>query len=327
MQVKLEAAPQYGALDVGATFHGFPVVSTVPGSPQMIVEVPDDDAAAVEQLNALVERGDVVDWREAHADYRILGWPEIVVAAVNYEVGDTFPLVGATEAVRRRGQYGAVRLGHVDTPVDADHPAFAGKQLVRATGAVPSGGEDAHGTHTLSTAASALGIASDAELYTAPALSGGSGTEAAVANGIRWCADQACRVLTLSIGGSPSQVIDAAVTYARQRGGLVFAAAGNDGGNPTPGSPARAASFIVLACDRNFQHASFTDGRNWSLPRRYYSQGVYIVAGVPGGGLGLMSGTSMATPHLAGLACLLVAAGLDEAQIAAYFDGHLAAVA
>jgi subtilisin family serine protease len=136
-----------------------------------------------------------------------------------------------------------------------------------------------------------------------------------------------CDVLTLSLGGSPSSVIDAGVQYARERGCWVLAAAGNSGGNPTPGSPARAATVIVMAADRACVHASFTDGREWSLPNRYYSMGVNIVAGVPGGATGIMSGTSMACPTLAGLALLLRAAGYSEAQMLAYLASHQVAVA
>lgn len=324
--IKVEAAPRYSPLDTGATFHGWPIVSTTPGSPHLIVDVPEDEAT---QLTTLQQQGVIVDWRPEHADYAPLGWPVVMPAAVAalFTVGDTFPLVGITDEVRQRGNWGAKRLGHVDTPVDASHPFFAGKTLVRANNTAPNGETDAHGTHTLTTAAGGEGVAYDAEMYTYPALAGGQGSEAAVANGIRWCADQNCDVLTLSLGGSPSSVIDAGVQYARERGCWVFAAAGNSGGNPTPGSPARAATVIVMAADRACVHASFTDGREWSLPHRYYSMGVNIVAGVPGGATGIMSGTSMACPTLAGLALLLRAAGYTEAQMLAYLATHQVAVA
>lgn len=327
MEIKLEAHPKYGARDVSDFLFGFPILATSPGSAQFIVDVPD--AEGLERLAVLQQQGEIVDYREAHDDYRPLGWPEILPADVRplFTVGDTFPLQGVTDAVRKRGNWGAKRLGHVDTPVDASHPFVKGKTLVRANNTNPSGDSDAHGTHTLTTAAGGEGVAYDAEMYTYPALAGGSGSEVNVANGIRWCADQGCDVLTLSLGGSPSQVIDAAVQYARERGCWVFSAAGNDSGNPTPGSPARASTVIVMACDRNLAHASFTDGRNWALPHRHYSIGVLVVAGVPGGGTGVMSGTSMACPTLAGLALLLRAAGLTEAQMLAYLDNHQRPVA
>jgi hypothetical protein len=327
MHVKLEtkADPGYAGRDVSDWLFGFPILSTVPGSHQFIVDVPDE--AGLEKLALLQSQGELVDFREAHDDYRPLGWPVFGQMAGAYVPGDQFPLMGITPSVLERGRWGAKRLGHVDTPVDAAHPFFAGKTLVRANGTNPNGEQDAHGTHTLTTAASTAGVASDAELYSYPALIGGSGSEAVVANGIRWCADQGCDVLTLSLGGSPSQVIDAAVQYARQRGVWVFSAAGNDGGNPTPGSPARASTVIVLACDRALQPASFTDGRNWpQFGNRVYGQGVYVVAGMPGGGVGTMSGTSMATPAVAGCALLLRAAGLTEAQMLAYLASHQAPV-
>lgn len=332
---KIEAAPTARSLGVDAapddpsSWMGFRVIQSVPGSPHMIIDVPDT-AAEFERLAALQEQGVVIDYRPAHSDYRVTGFIPVVPAdvAAQVTVGDTFVLVGGTEEIRRLGQYGApTRLGHVDTPVDARHPVFANKSLTRAR-AIDPGQGDEHGSHTLGTAAGAVGIASDAPMFTYPALLGGSGSEAEVGNGIRWCADSGCRVITLSLGGSPSQAIDAATTYARQRGSIVVVAAGNDGGNPTPGSPARAASFIVMACDRNLVHASFTDGRNWTLPRRYYSQGVTVVAPFPGGLYGIMSGTSMACPHLAALICLLLSAnpGWSEQNVADYLDQHLLSV-
>lgn len=332
IKVNVAATAPLLALSAGDAFLGLPVVESTPGGQGVILEAPDTLSA--DEIDLLVDdglqRGLIVPsvdsglWRYEHTDYRPLGWPEILPAdvAVLYTVGDTFPLHGITESVRQRGRFGAKRLGHVDTPVQADHPFFRGKTLVRANNTEPGGSTDAHGTHTLTTAAGGEGVASDAEMYTAPMLIGGSATEAAVAAGIRWCADNNCDVHSLSLGGSPSQVIDDAVSYARQKGQWVVSAAGNSGGNITPGSPARASTVIAMAADRDLRKASFSDGYNWSLPNRYYGEGVYVVAGVPGGGTGVMSGTSMACPTLAGLLLLLRAAGLSEEQMLVYLAAH-----
>jgi subtilisin family serine protease len=241
-----------------------------------------------------------------HEDYEKLGWPVQLPEAAGYEVGDTFPLMGRTAGVMRRGAWGAKRLGHADTWVDRSHPVFVGKTLVVADRFGQD--DETHGTHTLATAAGFEGFAPDAEMYSYNCLPRGQGAEDLVAGAFVWLADQGCDVITASIGGSASQVIDDAVWYARKKGVWVVVAAGNGGGQPI-GSPSRAATIVVLSCTREMVHSDFTDGRDWSRPNRIYAVGDPIVAAVPGGGHGAMRGTSMATPQVAAAMLYLRAAG------------------
>jgi subtilisin family serine protease len=112
--------------------------------------------------------------------------------------------------------------------------AFAGKTLY---GDLTD--DHGHGTHTSSTAASAWGIASDAEILMLNGLPGGYGSEADIAAKIRQLADNGCAAISLSLGGSASSVIDAACQYARGKGSVVVAAAGNTHGAPSDPPPAR----------------------------------------------------------------------------------------
>lgn len=330
MQVKVQAAPGYVNLDVGATFHGVAIAATVPGSPQMILDFPADmtPEQVAQQIHDWAAQGTIVDdgnglSRLPHEDYRPLGFPDPLPPGLHAEaaemVGDTFPLIGLTDAVKAMGNWGAGRFGIADTYLDTSHPFLAGKTVVSAANPPDS---EAHGTHTTTTAAGQQGIASDAEIYHVNVLPGGTGSEATVANGIRWLADQGCAVISLSLGGSASSVIDAAVTYARQRGAWVVAAAGNSGAGTIIGSPARAATVIVLACDRLYRLAFFSEGGAWANGNRVTSQGVRVVAGAPGGGVMSMSGTSMATPHIAG-ALMYLRPWQTEAQMLAYLQSHI----
>jgi hypothetical protein len=181
MQIKLETVPQYRSLDVGELMFGFRVLATVPGSNQFILDIPADQMARFE---AFVATPEVIDWRPAHDDYSILGWP--VTGPVPFATpGDTFPLVMAPECPER-GRWGAraTRLGILDTGVDSGHVAFDGKDV---QGDLADG--HGHGTHCASTAASAWGIASDSAILMLNVLPGGQGTEVGVANGFRALAD------------------------------------------------------------------------------------------------------------------------------------------
>ena len=255
-----------------------------------------------------------VDYREEHTDYRPL-W--VVEQAPQATVGDTFP----PAALRAACQDGAgVLIGVVDTGCDTGHVAFAGCDVRGEVGRDDHG----HGTHVAATCASQWGIASRAALTVRAALAGGRGTESGIANAIRSVAEEGAQVINLSLGGPPSSVMDAACRYAQQRGAIVVAAAGNDGGRQVqPGSPARAADVIVLACDRQRQYASFTDGRAWQLPNRVAAYGVDIASAQSGtrDGVLVASGTSMAAPHVTGiLACLR--ARFDRAAALQYLWDH-----
>jgi subtilisin family serine protease len=220
----------------------------------------------------------------------------------------------------------------VDTGVDLDHPEFAGRLVNNGRDFSSDGRPDAddghnHGTHCAGTILAAAdgvgitGVAYDARLLPVKVLSsGGSGSTSGVINGINWAAEQGADVISLSLGGGGfSQAMADAVANAASLGAVVVMAAGNSAG-PSPIEPAARAvdhGLAIGADDRTFNMAGFSehagtavnsDGRNIDF---ITAPGVDVYSSVIQGrgrseaNYDVYSGTSMATPHVSGVAALL----------------------
>jgi serine protease len=207
----------------------------------------------------------------------------------------------------------------VDTGV-APAPDLAGRLLAGwnvIAGSDAAADDNGHGTHVAGTIAEVegngvaeAGVAPEASILPVKVLAAdGTGSDADVAAGIVWAADHGARVVNLSLGGDEtSTVLADAVVYARGKGALIVAAAGNDGG--AVGVPARLAGVVAVgAVDSALVRAPFSaGGRSLDL----VAPGVGIVQqtldGAGGFGDRSLSGTSMATPHVAAVAALVLAA-------------------
>lgn len=221
------------------------------------------------------------------------------------------------DAIRSISAGAGVRLCVLDTGVDSSHPEFRSRVIAAKdfTGS-PVGVSDrnGHGTHCLSTAGGSnptIGVANQAELLVGKVLGdGGSGGDSGIADGIRWAVLKGARVISMSLGSSsPSPVIRAACAVAADNGVLIIAAAGNEGraGVGYPGGFAEC--FDVAASDRNGRIAGFSS-RGAKLDTT--GPGVDIIGAKPNGGYVTMSGTSMATPFVAGIVACLVGALQDR---------------
>lgn len=213
-----------------------------------------------------------------------------------------------------------VTVAVIDTGVDVEHPDLAGQLLpgVNVIGsAVDPDVQDGHGhgTHVSGTIAAVTdnslgvaGVAPDAAILPVKVLSDtGSGWSSDVAEGIVYAADHGARVLNLSLaGGSNNSVLEQAVNYARAQGVVVVAAGGNSGATSNaPAYPAALPGVIaVAATDATDHNAAFSNtGRYIDVA----APGVAIRSTLPGESYGNLSGTSMAAPHVAGTAALLLA--------------------
>ena len=132
-----------------------------------------------------------------------------------------------------------------------------------------------------------------------------------LANAIRYAVDNGARVVNMSIGWSDSPALRSAVAYAASRNVILVSAAGNSTLS-SPGVPARFATqsgVSVGAVDRNRRIANFSNraGLDSSM-LHVVGPGVGVLSSVPGGNFGNLSGTSMASPHVAGVVALMLSA-------------------
>ena len=234
-----------------------------------------------------------------------------------------------TEALHSPYTGAGVGVAVIDTGFDSSHPDFKGRELTTQS-FVPGETMDdmhGHGTHCIGTACGSVdgdgqryGVASGAHIYAGKVLSNqGSGAQAWVLNGMTWAANNGCRVLSMSLGSRvfPGQTYDVAYERAAQfalsKGTIIVAAAGNDSRRSknqfSPvGSPADCPSILaVAAIDPSLQVADFSN--------RAVNPGGLVDIAAPGVGIysswpmplrnRIISGTSMATPHVAGILALL----------------------
>lgn len=236
---------------------------------------------------------------------------------------DVLPLAGEAnwgiepfQVQRIRDAAGDVQsvVAILDTGCDHNHPDL--KNIIGSqdwTGSsVGAGDRNGHGTHTSGTVCAAnasIGVAPGFPMLHGKVLSdGGSGAGTWIAAGLRWAFERGATIMSMSLGSSGEDpTITAAMREVTDKGAWVIAAAGNSGGNTSnvdwPGRSPYAIS--VAALNRDLTPASFT---NRGAKIDTASAGVGIWSCRPGGGYQQMSGTSMATPFVAGILTLYRAA-------------------
>ncbi|MCW1381415.1 S8 family serine peptidase [Novosphingobium sp. KCTC 2891] len=227
--------------------------------------------------------------------------------------GETKPW-GITAVLGGQTYGGSGRAYVIDTGIDLTHPdlnvdtANSRNYVSRETSPQDLNG---HGTHVAGTIGAkggngigVVGVAAGAPVVAVRVLDRrGSGAYSDVIAGVNYVAGagKAGDVANMSLGGPASDALDAAVCGAATN--VRFAiAAGNDGASATNYSPARVTctnTFIVAAMTEAFGWASFS---NYGQPPvDYIEPGVNVLSTWLNGGYNTISGTSMATPHMAGL--------------------------
>lgn len=216
----------------------------------------------------------------------------------------------------------------IDTGIDFAHPDLnvdTSRSRSFLGGTTTPQDQNGHGTHVAGTIAAydnaigVIGVAPGARVVAVRVLDRrGSGSNSGVIAGVDYVAanGQPGDVANMSLGGGISQALDTAVVNAAA-GGVKFAvAAGNDGANANNYSPARANGPNV------FTVSAFANGNTWASfsnygnpPVDYAEPGVSIKSTWLSGGYNTISGTSMATPHLAGILLARATPAIDGTVI------------
>ncbi|MDQ0352234.1 subtilisin [Alkalibacillus filiformis] len=209
-----------------------------------------------------------------------------------------------------------VKVAILDTGIDASHEdlnVVGGHSVFDdSDNNDPYYDGSGHGTHVAGTVAAldnnvgVLGVAPKADLYAVKVLNNsGSGSYSGIAEGLEWSIQNDMDIVNMSLGGSQSSsILEEYTDLAYEDGILVVAAAGNSGNrggnNDSVGYPAKYDSAIaVAAVDQNNNRATFSStGPAVELS----APGVNVLSTIPGNSYDSYNGTSMAAPHVAGVA-------------------------
>ncbi|MGH3738548.1 MAG: S8 family serine peptidase [Micromonosporaceae bacterium] len=205
----------------------------------------------------------------------------------------------------------------IDTGIDPSHPDFEGRASFDAN-TVDGNDTDCHGhgTHVAGTVGSkTYGVAKGARLHGVKWLNcNGSGTTSSVLGAIEWVTANAVKpaVANASWNWSADSTVETAIRNMVASGVFLAASAGNTGGNSCDRLPRRVETVAVTAAstDRDRRASFSSTGACVDL----YAPGQGILSTVPGNRTAVYSGTSMASPHVAGVAALYKATYGDAAS-------------
>jgi thermitase len=320
--------------------HGGQVAETIPGIDVQVVRVPPGQEQA---RAAAYRRNPTVLFAEVNGLYQAVDFPTVTPTDPLYpqqwQYNNTGQTGGTPDADIDAPEAWAVTPGSVtvaiailDTGIDQSHEDLQAKikKNVNFTTSKSVDDKYGHGTHVAGSAAAvtnnATGVAGtcpQCALYNVKVLAdNGAGSWDWVAKGIVWAADNGAKVINLSLGGSSaSRTVEEAVNYAWNKGVVIVAAAGNAGTNALFYPAAYSNVIAVAATDQNDQKPSWSNyGADWV---DIAAPGAAILSTAPdhgnriwGGGVryGTLSGTSMASPHVAGVAGLVWASGVCGAS-------------
>ena len=297
--------------------YGGTVVDAIPGIGVQVVKIPKDQVE--DKVKGYL--------REASVQF---AEPDYIATAV-FEPDDTYfanqwgmTQIDAPEAWDITQGSADIKIAILDTGIDQDHEDLAAK-IVANTNFTDSPTVDdnyGHGTHVAGIAAAitnngkgVAGVGFNSSLMNGKVLGDdGSGYYSWIANGITWAANNGAKVINLSLGSTwPSRTLQSAVNYAWNNGVVVVAAAGNSNSGRAFYPAYYTNCIAVAATDQSDAKASWSNFGKWV---DIAAPGVDIFSTLPNHSnqigilnYGSLSGTSMSTAHVAGVAALVWATG------------------
>ncbi|MFQ6122508.1 MAG: S8 family peptidase [Dehalococcoidales bacterium] len=217
-----------------------------------------------------------------------------------------------------------VKVAILDTGIDLDHPDLAVSGNVTFVPGTTNGDDDnGHGTLVAGIVAAldndigVIGVAPEASLYAVKVLNqDGNTVSSSVLSGIEWSVDNNMQVINMSFGSileSPSAVKEALDT-AYNAGIVIVAGAGNGGTASGEGnnvwSPARNPPVIAVGATDELDARYTYSSTGYTL--ELVAPGVSVYSTAMGGDYGYITGTSASSPHVAGVAALLIASGMTS---------------
>lgn len=301
------------AVTTGQSLGGLPVKRVVPGH-FAVVRAPG--VAAARQALAGVPG---ITYVERDVEMRALATPNDTRYGEQYGP----PMMGTPAAWDRGYGTASAVVAVIDSGIRRTHEDFTPASRFLTGRDHVNGDNDpnddcGHGTHVIGTVAAttnnAKGVAGMAQATILPLKALGavggllnvqcSGSTAGVAEAIIAAADQGAHIISMSIGGGASSTLENAVNYAWNKGVVLVAAAGNDGGSNSIDYPGAYANTIAVAALTNTKaRASYSDGGP-QLDIAAPGSNVLSTYNSSNTSYSSLSGTSMATPHVAGALAL-----------------------